>query len=36
MQAGLIDGEKLPISDAESARKILDLASVPSNGLLHR
>jgi carboxymethylenebutenolidase len=36
MQAGLIDGEKLPISDAESARKILDPASVPSNGLLHR
>jgi carboxymethylenebutenolidase len=36
MQAGLIDGEKLPISGAESARKILDPASAPSNGLLHR
>ena len=36
VQAGLIDGEQLPISGAESARKVLDPASVPSNGLMDR
>jgi len=36
MQAGLIDGEKLPSSGSESARKILDPASVPSNNLMNR
>ena len=34
LQAGLIDGEELPVSGAESARKVLDPASVPSNGLM--
>ena len=33
-QAGLLDGKNLPISGAESARKILDPTSVPSNGLI--
>jgi carboxymethylenebutenolidase len=29
VQVGLIDQEELPVSDGESARKILDPASVP-------
>ncbi len=35
-QAGLIDPEKLPVSGAESARKVIDPASVTSNGLIER
>ena len=35
-QVGLIDPEKLPVSGAEAARKVLDPASVPSNGLIER
>jgi carboxymethylenebutenolidase len=35
-QAGLIDPEKLPVSGAESARKVIDPTSVPSNGLMER
>ncbi len=35
-QAGLIDPEELPVSGAESARKVLDPASVPSNQLIER
>ncbi|MDQ3658420.1 MAG: ester cyclase [Actinomycetota bacterium] len=35
-QAGLIDHEELPVSGAESARKVLDPASVPSNQLIER
>ena len=34
LQAGLIDGGQLPVSGAESARKVLDPTSVPSNGLM--
>src|SRR5258708_30314930 len=34
-QLGLIDGEKLPVAGAESARKALD-PSLPSNALLPR
>ena len=34
-QVGLIDQEGLPVSGAESAKKILDPASVPSNGLMN-
>ena len=36
VQVGLIDPEELPVSDAESARKILDPASVPSYELIER
>ena len=36
VQVGLIDPEELPVSGAESARKILDPASVPSNELIER
>jgi hypothetical protein len=36
VQAGLIDGEELSVSGAESARKVLDPASVPSDGLMDR
>ena len=36
VQAGLIDPEELPVSGVESTRKILDPASVPSNGLMER
>jgi carboxymethylenebutenolidase len=35
-QVGLIDPEELPVSGAESARKVLDPASVPSNVLIER
>ena len=35
-QVGLIDPERLPVSGAEAARKVLDPASVPSNGLIER
>ena len=35
-QVGLSDQESLPVSGAESAKKILDPASVPSNGLMNR
>jgi carboxymethylenebutenolidase len=35
-QVGLIDPEELPVSGAESARKVLDPASVPSNILIER
>jgi carboxymethylenebutenolidase len=34
VQAGLIEQEELPVSGAESASKILDPASVPSNTLI--
>ena len=34
-QVGLIDQEGLPVGGAESAKKILDPASVPSNGLMN-
>jgi hypothetical protein len=36
VQAGLIDSEQLPVSGAESARKVLDPSSVPSNQLIER
>ena len=36
VQVGLIDPETLPVSGAESARKVLDPASVPSNELIKR
>ena len=36
VQVGLIDGEELSVSGAESARKVLDPASVPSDGLTDR
>ncbi len=36
VQVGLIDPEELPVSGAESARKVLDPASVPSNELIER
>jgi carboxymethylenebutenolidase len=36
VQVGLIDPEKLPVSGAESAQKVLDPASVASNGLIER
>jgi carboxymethylenebutenolidase len=35
-QVGLIDTESLPVSGAESARKVLEPASVPSNRLIGR
>jgi len=35
-QVGLINPEELPVSGAESARKVLDPASVPSNELIER
>ena len=35
-QVGLIDPQELPVSGAESARKVLDPASVPSNELIKR
>jgi carboxymethylenebutenolidase len=36
VQAGLVNPEELPVSGAESAQKILDPASVPSNELIER
>ena len=36
VQVGLIDSEELPVSGAESARKVLDAASVASNRLIER
>ncbi len=36
VQVGLIDPQELPVSGAESARKVLDPASVPSNELIKR
>jgi len=36
VQVGLINPEELPVSGAESARKVLDPASVPSNELIAR
>src|SRR5829696_6612740 len=36
VQVGLFDPQKLPVSGAESARKVLDPASVPSNELIMR
>jgi len=36
VQVGLIDREALPVSGEESARKLLDPASVPSNALIER
>lgn len=36
VQVGLIDPERLPVSGAESARKVLDPASVASNRLIER
>ncbi|CAN5128321.1 hypothetical protein BH18ACT10_BH18ACT10_00150 [soil metagenome] len=36
VQAGLIDPELLPVSGVESAKKILDPSSVPSNQLIER
>ena len=35
-QVGLIDTESLPVSGAESARKVLEPTSVPSNRLIER
>jgi carboxymethylenebutenolidase len=35
-QLGLIDGAKLPVAGSESARKVLNVASEPSNALIHR
>jgi carboxymethylenebutenolidase len=36
VQVGLIDSEELPVSGAESARKVLETTSVPSNKLIER
>jgi carboxymethylenebutenolidase len=36
VQLGLLDPSQLPVSGAESARKMLDPASVPSNLLMKR
>ena len=36
VQVGLIDPQTLPVSGADSARKVLDPASVPSNELIKR
>ena len=36
VQVGLIDSEELPVSGAESARKVLEPTSVPSNKLIER
>ena len=36
VQVGLIDPEEWPVSGAESARKVFDPASVPSNKLIER
>jgi carboxymethylenebutenolidase len=36
VQVGLIDREALPVSGEESARKLLDPASVPSNARIER
>jgi carboxymethylenebutenolidase len=36
VQVGLIDPETLPVSGAESAQKVLDPASWPSNELIER
>jgi carboxymethylenebutenolidase len=36
VQVGLIDPESLPVSGAESARKVLDPTSVASNRLIER
>ncbi|MBA3702993.1 MAG: nuclear transport factor 2 family protein [Rubrobacteraceae bacterium] len=36
VQVGLIDQDALPVSGEESARKLLDPASVPSNALIGR
>jgi carboxymethylenebutenolidase len=36
VQIGLIDPERLPVSGAESVRKVLDPPSVPSNELIER
>ena len=36
VQIGLIDPDKLPVSGAESARKLADPSSVPSNQLIER
>ena len=36
VQVGLLDAGTLPVAGAESARKVLDPASVPSNGLIAR
>ncbi|MBM3965813.1 MAG: ester cyclase [Planctomycetes bacterium] len=35
-QSGLIDGAKLPVVGSESARKVLNVASEPSNALIYR
>jgi carboxymethylenebutenolidase len=36
VQVGLIDRDAMPVSGGESARKLLDPASVPSNALIER
>jgi carboxymethylenebutenolidase len=36
VQVGLLDPETLPVSGAESARKVLDPTSLPSNRLIER
>jgi carboxymethylenebutenolidase len=36
VQVGLIDPETLPVAGSESAQKVLDPTSVPSNGLMER
>jgi hypothetical protein len=36
VQVGLIDPETLPVAGSESARKVVDPTSVPSNGLMER
>jgi carboxymethylenebutenolidase len=36
VQVGLIDPETLPVAGSESARKVRDPTSVPSNGLMER
>jgi carboxymethylenebutenolidase len=36
VQLGLLDPAKLPVAGAESARKALDPAAVPSNLLMKR
>ena len=36
VQVGLLDAEALPVAGAESARKLMDPASVPSELLIRR
>ncbi len=35
-QVGLIDADRLPVTGAEAARKVRDVAAEPSNRLIER